>query len=316
MPEPRTELDKPAPDISAYKAPLEKIRPETRNLTLELEKRQEKILGQLPPIVDLVQRLYGHIQSQYLEGNLVAGFSTEQDERAVIVGELAEILATAEYSLFQLELKDRKLAGPVEKSDRKASEKLLGVLHNPEALNLSTQRNPDLAWFDIEKRKVRAIGEVKLGLLDGRCYRQLRPAGFINNVRRTVGVLNSEPKLGKEIFGTDPQTGETLKGGVADDVIEIVFVPRDTDIENNLENLLLLKDDKKDTKDKGLRREEADILLSLIKNGQIRLANFSFSRREVAELTTKIMERIKVQYPEIISDDKAGTPQQRPRPLQ
>lgn len=297
MPEPRSELESPPPDISAYKAPLEKIRPETRKLTPEIERRQEKILRQLPPIGELVQRLYGHLQAAYLEGDLKAGRATEHDERARIAGELAEILVTTEASLFSLVLGDRKLVGPPEKADKETSEKLLGVLHNPEIIHLgeAVHRNPDLAWLDIEKRTVKAIGEVKLGKkLDERCFRQLRPTGFVENVRRTIEVLNANPKLGREIFGTDPETDEILKGGVASDVTEIVFLPRDTDISrSNWKNLILTKVEDQ----RGLYGGQVENFLSLMESGQIRLARFSFSRKEIDELSREIMARIKERYP-------------------
>lgn len=299
MPE-LTEHARPAPDISAYLAPLAKIDGKVRDLSPEIERRQEKILRQLPPISDLVQRLYGHLQAAYTEGDLRAGRSTEHDERARVAGELAEILVTAESSLFSLVLGDRKLVSPPEKGDKEASEKLLGVLHHPKVLHLEKEvgRNPDLAWFDIEKRTVKALGEVKLTKkLDARSFRQLGPLGFENNLKTTIAVLNARPELGKEVFGIDPETGEVLRGGIDPDVAEIVFLPRDTEIkEENRGNLILsIKEDPV----KGLDEKQVKAFLKLMKEGKVRLALFSFSRKEIDELSREIMARIKTKYPKL-----------------
>ncbi len=299
MPEPTIEQVKTTPDISAYKIPLEKTKKEVRILTPEVSASQEEVLRWLPPIDDLVERLYGHLRTRTIEGNDVS----EINLGGVVAGELAEILVAAEYSQVPVVVDGKEMPRSTELTDINTSERLLGVLRNPNVLNLASEvrRNPDLAWLDTENRVVKMLGEVKITKqLDQRCFYQLRPSGFIENVRRTVEVLNADPKSGKEVFGADPSTGEALKGRVASDVREIVFLPRDTDIsEANWDKLILRKKSPDDKQDKGLYAHQADEFLELMRSGKVRLTTFSFSRAEIAELSRELSARILARYPQI-----------------
>ena len=279
---------------------LGKIPQQERNLDDDTKARQEAILKNLPGFEELVQRLYGHLQSQYQEGYLDEKNKSEAKEAGMVAGGLGEILAEAEYDQISLVVGGQELVRSTEKSDHEVAEKLLGVLHNPDILireddpEYDIGRNPDMAWLDVNNRTVRVVGEVKLTRkLDLRCFKQLKPTGFIANIKDTIKYLNKYSRIGKRVFGE--VDNKPQKGSVSEDVVEVVFLPRDTDItENNWENLI--KTRKEDGKN-GLDASQVAEFKELLKSGKVRLAHFSFSRREVRELSRVIMDRMKEKYP-------------------
>lgn len=273
----------PTPDISAYLTSLENISSEKRKLDEKTKERQEAILNNLPNFDELAERLYGHLRNE-----------NKLEDVSSLAGELGEILTQAEYDLYPLVIDGRELARSAEKSDRKMAERLLGVLHNPEILIPGGRRyrNPDLAWLDVKNRVVQIIGEVKITKsLNSRSFQQLKPDGFIANIKGTINYLNRKPKYGKEIFGQD-EAAQALKGGVSDSVFEVVFLPRDTTItKDNWQNLI------KTSGNDCLNPNEAEQFLELFNSGQVKLAVFSFSRREIDELAKGLMARIREKYP-------------------
>lgn len=298
MPEPtQTEREvkpiKPAVlETSAYDEILNQL-PERVNMNKELKDRQSEIIKRLPSLDALTEQLYGHLRSLYLKSK---GGGNETSDASLVAGELAEIITKAEYDHYPLILDGQEPIQPPEKTDQLVAEKLLGVLHNPDILirEFETKRNPDLAWLDIKNRVVRVIGEVKLTKsLNLRCFKQLRPDGFIANIKRTINFLNNHAKFGRSVFGTD-ENNQPLKGGVSDDVIEVVFMPRNTVITpDNWKNLIRAsQNDKKE----GLSSSQAEEFIGLLRDGKVKLAHFSFSRREISELTTAITARIKEKY--------------------
>lgn len=160
--------------------------PETKLPTLASEllpnpnRRQKQILAQLGSLKQISERLYGHIRNVYREGDLSPDSSSETEEKKFLVGELVELLVAAEVGLFPIFHNNLEIVNLPKTENSQTNGLLLGVLHNPDVIRLGTQvgRNPDLVIIDTDSGVVRAVGEVKLGILNRRALKQLESSGF------------------------------------------------------------------------------------------------------------------------------------------
>ncbi len=247
------------------------------------------ILDALPS--NLIERLYGHLRAQYLESELHNDPLPPGAEGGVIAGELAELLVSAELRLFPYKRGEEETFGRPDPVDDRVSQHLLGILHDPAVINLDVPfgRNPDIVLIDTEDGTVQAIGEVKIGpKLDRRAFKQLKPDGFVENIRRILDYLNNNSDLGKKVFGND-ENGLPIHGQVAKDFFQVVFLPSDTDItEKNWDNLIK----KEGSRRRKLTEEEVATFKLMLGEGWVRLENFSFSRDEIGEIGDKLMKHI------------------------
>lgn len=179
--------------------------------------RQRAVLANLPE--NLVEQLRGHLHVAYKEREFfmsVRGESVNKfDDRAVISGELFELLVENDSSLNQ---------------KTKVSEEFLALMHDPERFRLGQQlgqyRNPDLATFQEDSFVIASVGEAKLGLFGFRAYQQLSEHGFAQGISAAVNLLNVRGDLqefGLTNLASVLQEGHRLY--VGEDFKQVLVVP-------------------------------------------------------------------------------------------
>lgn len=142
--------------------------------------KQKEVIGALPPLAEHMREHLEHaleIQREFKGPNYT--FS-KGEIRAIIAGEVGELLARAEFGRNRTQLETE----------------LAEVWQDPEqyglGLDLARVKNPDLVYVEIREDEtivVHAAGEVKIGLLDPRAKSQLEGDKFRGNAERLLASL-------------------------------------------------------------------------------------------------------------------------------
>lgn len=152
--------------------------------------KQQEVIEALPPLAQYMRQHLAHaleIQREYRGPK----YTFSKDEmRAIIAGEVGELLARAEYGKNRTQLETE----------------FAQVWQDPEqyglGLDLTRVKNPDLVYVEIKEDEtivVHAAGEVKTGLLDPRAKKQLEGDKFRSNAESLLTSL-------KEIAHDIPNT--------------------------------------------------------------------------------------------------------------
>lgn len=194
---------------------------------------------------------------------------TIEDEARQLRGLLFEDLVSTQYGI-----------------DSEISDKLVSLIHDPERFRLTEQmgylQNPDVAFVETDEEKqiliIKAVGEIKLGLLDFRSFRQL--GSYNDNVDKLAKVLNSSDLA-------DQGLADIAKAGrveVADDFKVVLYIPADRDASNK--RSLIYKQD-------FYRAGDFDRFVKILESPQFQVEESVFTKQEVADLASTLMGKIK-----------------------